>query len=245
MDGNSVGYYEFSKDVLPSASAAEASWSRASGDPYDAEGAWGAISDTPNNQAAGYYGQKPVKQGQTALDKLMMERQMGVSPGAPAPYDRAPMTRSEQIPYTNQGWLRQGEQALQSQGYDTIENRWRYGAYAGSDASFPGYQHYREETQGFDHNAKAKSYPVNYNMHWLEQEKAKTAKDFVDKKKRLSPQCRHELSNQHATAKTLAYGAFVTATMVYMNATPKETVTLTALALGLGAALSWTPGYEK
>lgn len=250
MDGNSVGYYEFSKDVLPSAAAAEASWSRASGDPYDAEGAWGAVSDTAQQQS-GYYGQKPMSQSQTALDKLVTERQLTTAPGAPgapgapSPYDRVPMTRKEQIPYTNQGWFRQGEQALQSQGYDTIENRWRYGAYAGSDASFPGYQHYREETQGFDHSAKAKSYPVNYKMHWLEQEQAKTAKDFVGKKKRLGPQCRHELSNAHATAKTLAYGAFVTATMVYMNGTPKETVVMTALALGLGAALSWTPGYEK
>ncbi len=248
MDGNSVGYYEFSKEVLPSAAAAEASWSRASGDPYDAEGVWGAVpsTDAPA-QRPGYYGQKPAAMEQsTAVDKLMMERQLGVvTPGAPTPYDRVPMTRKEVVPYTNQGWFRQGEQALQSQGYDTIENRWRYGANAGSDNYFPGYQHYREETQGFDHRAKAKSYPVNYHMHWLEQQKAKTAKDYVKNKKRLSPRCRHELSTAHAATKTIAYAAFVTAVMIYMNATPKETVAMTAIALGLGAALSWTPSYEK
>lgn len=241
MNGNNVDYYEFSKEVLPSPSAAEASWSRASGDPYDAEGAWGAVPDT-TQRPSGYYGQNPVGNAgrrNSALDDLMIQRQMD---GAPSQYNRAPMTRQEVVPYTSQGW---GANPLQSQGYDTIENRRRYGAYDGSNATFPGYQHYREETQGFDHRAKPSSYPVNTNMHWLEQTKARTARDYVDNKKRLSPICRHELSTTHAATKSIAYAAFVAASMIYMNASRKETAAVTALALGLGAALAWTPSYEK
>lgn len=241
----SLAYMSFADSATPSDDSASRNWTTASVDPYDPDGRVGGVADTwRDSQKQGYYGNNNggMSDRRNPTEDLMLSRQQdlfqsrqdvapGVSAHMDATYAKQPLA-PQQPP----------------QNYDSIENKWRFGAYDGSGAYFPGYQHYRDDTQGYNAAGavtRSHSNSVNFNNWWLEQKQAKQgAKEYIKDFTGMSALCQHKVNKTHAGVKVVAFSSFAAALLIYSRSSKKEIAVGTALAALLGTALAMTPSTD-